>query len=94
MLGNVGLPPAERGFEVTDAGFACADGEQDGNALRRGNGGQRRGDLFGDLGQDLFFHIHKPECIIHRIQKTNMKSVIFCSVEHHCLCRGFPDKSQ
>jgi len=55
MLGNVGLPPAERGFEVTDAGFACADGEQDGNALRRGNGGQRRGDLFGDLGQDLFF---------------------------------------
>ena len=64
MLGDVCLPPAERGFKMTDASFASANGEQDGDALRRGNCCQWHSDLFGNLRDGLFFHIHKSECIV------------------------------
>lgn len=68
MLGDVCLPPAKRCFKVTDAGFALSNGEQDGNALGGGNGGQRYGDLFRDLGEVLVLHIRNPEYIIQLIQ--------------------------
>jgi hypothetical protein len=53
---------------VTDAGFAVSDGKQNGNPLRRGNGVQRRCDLFGDLSEGLFFHIRSPEYIVQLIR--------------------------
>jgi hypothetical protein len=64
VLGDVRLPPTKGGFQVTDAGFPLPDREQDGNPLCRGNGFQRMGYLFREMGDGQLFHIHKPEYML------------------------------
>jgi hypothetical protein len=49
---------------MANAGFASADQEQDGDALRGGNRGKRRGNLSGNVWKGWVFYIHKLEYII------------------------------
>jgi hypothetical protein len=64
VLGDIRLAPAERGFKVTDTGFAFSDCEQDGNALRWRNSSKGCRDFFCHLRERMSAHIHNPEYII------------------------------
>lgn len=46
MLGKIGLPPTEGGFQVADARLALANGQQDLQAGFLADGLEQRGDLF------------------------------------------------
>jgi hypothetical protein len=60
-LGDVCLPPAKRGFQMTDAGFAFSNCKKNGNPLWRGDRFKWCSNLFSKMGDSLLFQIHKPE---------------------------------
>jgi hypothetical protein len=67
VLGDVCLPPAKHCFEVTDAGFARPDGEQNGKTGGRRDRFEQDANLLGDLGNR---HILGHEYILQYIRKT------------------------